>query len=184
MPQMPKIRYYIGVDVGKLGAVVVQNSANSNIVVKVTPLIGDQLNEQAFAQLFAPYYGKDCIVVMEDLHSIFGAGAKANFNFGGIFHFTRACCVCNEIPYVLVQPKAWQKEMFGGIRTLTKPGKTDPKTGKPKVKVDTKAMSILACKRLFPKIPLTNPDSRRSTKPLDGISDALLLSQYAKLRHP
>ena len=63
--------------------------------------------------------------------------------------------------------------MWEGIPKQTKPSKS----GK-KIMTDTKAMSLLACKRIFPDIDLI--DTERCKKPHDGKVDALLLMEYAR----
>ena len=75
--------------------------------------------------------------------------------------------IANDISYTLVPPKTWQKEMFLGIPAIQK-AKSSAN--------DTKAMALIAAKRLFPEDMLkTNPKN----KPHDGIVDALLISEYA-----
>ena len=55
------------------------------------------------------------------------------------------------------------------------------KTGS-KTKVDTKAMALMAAKRLFPKVNLIMTE--RSTTPHDGLVDALLMAEYARRKFP
>ena len=65
-----------------------------------------------------------------------------------------------------------EKELFEGIpKVLKKDGSG---------KVDTKAMALIAAKRLFPTTVLTKPDSKRATVPHNGIVDALLIAEYAR----
>ena len=74
-----------------------------------------------------------------------------------------------RIPYTKIPAKQWQKEMFTGVEEITITGKTSR---------DTKAMALVAAKRLFPGRDFTFTE--RSTKPHDGYVDALLMSEYGK----
>lgn len=142
---------------------------------------------------------------IEDLHSIYKVGAASNFQFGWINGATEAILTTLSIPYTKVTPRKWQKEMWEGIRPVMMPSKkkkefTPPPqqewseelfTGelesvdtsaiqpmeKPeKPKVDTKATSLLAAKRLFPDE--TFLATQRSKVPHDGIVDAVLIGLY------
>lgn len=116
--------------------------------------------------------------VVEDLHSVFGTSAKSNFSFGYnngmIIGFLKCCC----IPYTKVTPKAWQKQMWQGIRPVEKPTGKKKKDGSPKYKVDTKATSLIAAKRLFPNESFLA--TVRSKVPHDGIVDAVLMAEYCR----
>ena len=59
--------------------------------------------------------------------------------------------------------------MFTGVEEITVTGKSTR---------DTKAMALVAAKRLFPDAKLTFGD--KATKPHDGLVDALLMSEYGK----
>jgi len=173
MPTRVKIKYFCGIDIGLSGAIVIQNSFDNNVVIHVTPTIKNAPDYAKMAEILSYYRGKDCHVVLENLHSIFGASAKSNFSFGSICGATEMALISNQIPYTRVQATDWQKLMFEGIKEVSKAKKTP--TGK--ARRDTKAMSILACKRLFPKVSLIAPRCRTDH---DGIADALLMSEYAK----
>lgn len=110
----------------------------------------------------------DVKCVLEDVHAIFGASAKSTFSFGWVVGAIEGILASCDIPYVKVKPKEWQKEMWQGV----------PVQKKPNGRTDTKAMSLLAAKRLFPNEDLTATE--RSTKPHDGKIDALLLAEYAR----
>ena len=75
------------------------------------------------------------------------------------------------IPYTKVQPKKWQKQAWEGIPLIKKPSST----GKTQV-TDTKAMSLIAAKRLFPKEDLRATE--RSKIPHDGKVDSLLMANH------
>ncbi len=64
--------------------------------------------------------------------------------------------------------------MFQGVDQITKPSKT---AGAKPIR-DTKAMALVAVKRLFPDLKLTFGE--RATKPHDGLIDAVLIAEYAR----
>lgn len=156
------------IDVGKDGAIVILE--NKDIILKlVTPTIGNQIDLSEIRNILSAYRGNDIHVVVEDVHAIFGASAKATFNFGWSLGILEGVLSGIGIAYTKVAPKVWQKEMWQGVPTIYKAGK---KT------VDTKATSLLAAKRLFPNEDLRK--SYRATLPHDGIVDALLMAEYCR----
>jgi len=114
-----------------------------------------------------------CLAFIEDVHAIFGSSAGATFSFGyicGSIHTLIACC---QIPLTKVQPKAWQKVIYQGIPEIRKPSKNGKKG-----RLDTKAMSAVAAKRLFPTADLRKNEKCKVVH--DGIVDALLIAEYAR----
>lgn len=159
----------IGIDPGKNGFICI--ITDDYISYAPIPLINKEVDLHALEQEFLLWDGEnDVHCVIEDVHAIFGSAAKATFNFGWIVGVLEAMLVSHGIPYTKVKPKEWQKEMFNGI----------PIQKKPNGRNDTKAMSFLAAKRLFPNEDLTATE--RSTKLHDGKSDALLMAEYCKRR--
>ena len=155
---------YIGIDVGARGFIAVMRGGEFDFV----PLVDS--NDATLAGFFASLQREDCVVVMEEVHAIFGASAKSTFNFGAISGFLRGLLVANNIPYHLVPPKTWQKEIWGNTDKVKK--------GK---RVDTKATSLNAAVRLFPKV-----DFRRTPackKPDDNKVDALLICEYGRRKN-
>lgn len=176
--QYPR-KFYIGIDLGKSGAIVIQESTKvltglTPISTHEMPLIGKELDLQALYELFEPYKKGDGIVIFE---KIVPFGVKtAMFSLGMQSGAVEMMCVALSIPFVKVPPQTWQKEMFTGVDEMTKPSKTT-KSGTSR---DTKSMALVATKRLFPTMKLTFGD--RAKKPDEGLVDALLMSEYAKRR--
>lgn len=165
-------RFHIGIDLGKEGAIVIQESGN--VQSHPMPLIGKELDMQALYKLFEPYEAGNGMIVFE---KIVPFGPKmAMFSLGMQSGAVEMICVALAIPFTKVLSQAWQKEMFTGVGEMTKASKTT-KSGTSR---DTKSMATIAAKRLFPTVQLTfgNPNK----KPHDGLVDALLMSEYAKRR--
>lgn len=160
---------YIGIDIGKSGYIVC--IADDAIGKHQIPLIGDEVDDKALAEIFEMYSKTKCIVYMEDLHSIYGVSASSNFSFGHINGLIQGMLVAYKIPFIKISAKKWQKEMFEGIPMQFK-------MNKGKQKVDTKAMSILASKRLYPNFDLRISDRGRVDN--HNVSDALLIASYGR----
>lgn len=73
----------------------------------------------------------------------------------------RGLLVAFEIPYTVVFPTRWQREMFRCVD-----------------KIDTKSASLLVAKRLFPKVSLR--PTEKCKKDSHGMSDALLIAEYGR----
>jgi len=164
----------IGIDPGKGGAIVVALKVGDEIqrLSYVIPLLGKQVDRQALNNILREYKGNECHVWIEDVHAIFNSSAKSTFSFGHVCGLLEMAVVANGYSYTLVQPKVWQKEMWQGIPEQRKPSTKEGKKGP----IDTKLMSLMACKRLFPNEDLTK--SAKSKKDHDGIVDAMLLAEY------
>lgn len=173
--------FVCGVDPGKTGAVALLSLEDNSLKFVGVPLIGTNVDvPRMLAELreVGPSVARG---VMEDVHSIFGASAKSNFQFGWINGLMECMLYASGIPFTKVQPKAWQALAWAGIDPVSVPtGKKHKKTGKPMYKVDTKATSLLVARRLFPDESFLA--TARSSVPHDGRVDAALMAYYAKVK--
>ena len=173
----------IGIDVGKNGAIVLLSDKKEVVDTLVTPTRNNEIDLEMFIselRYWLSLIGRTNIVAyIEDVHAIYGCSAGSTFNFGQAFMMAKAVVASLDIPYVLVQPKKWQAEMFEGIDEIRKPSTRKNKKGEGiKGGRDTKAMALMAATKLFPDVDLTA--TARSTKPHDGIVDALLIAEYGR----
>jgi len=101
---------------------------------------------------------------IEDVHSIFGASAKSNFNFGRNFGIMIGLVRALRLPIAYVQPKIWQKHL--GV--------------KQKGKAIKKEVAEILC-GMYPGLDkqLYTPRGRL----IDGRSDALGIAHYCKFKH-
>lgn len=127
-------------------------------------------------------------VCMENIHAIYGASANSTFAFGEIFGLLKGLLIAHEIPYILVPPKDWQKEIWIHQDEIyvTKVRKVkDKTTGLPTEQtvkaVDPKPTSINAARRLFPSVDLRKND--RCKKIDDNKVDSLLIAEYARRKN-
>lgn len=180
----------VGVDIGKNGALVFLNGRGEVVKKCIMPLIGKTYYD--WFKITEIIQGEDVThVFIEDVHAIFNSAAGATFMFGGGFHGLIAIVSVLQIPYTLVQPKTWQKVIYQGVHEIRKPPKKLTKkelaskaagekvrTPKKIGSLNTKAMSEVAAKRLFPDIDLRANEGCSVSH--DGIVDALLLAEYGR----
>ena len=170
---------YIGIDPGSSGGVAyIDTEKNKHAAIKM-PVIKSVFDLNEFSKIMRRLLSTDHHhVVMEDVHSIFGMSAKSNFSFGKNVGNIEGVLASFSAKYTKVTPKVWQAEMWQGINIVKINTGKKTKSGNVKYKTDTKATSLLAAKRLFPEDDFLA--SERSSKPHDGIIDALLMAEYAK----
>lgn len=151
----------IGIDPGVNGFITVFDGEWKHYPI---PKIGTEVDVNSLSLIFKSLSGH---AVIEDVHAIFGSSAKATFKFGWITGLLEGFLVANNISFQKVAPKTWQKIMWVGIPQIKKGTKTD-----------TKAMSEMACKRLFPNINLGRTE--RCTTVDDNKVDSILLCEYSR----
>jgi hypothetical protein len=156
----------VAIDPGKLGAIVILIDGEVGAQVFPMPIVKSELGRdeydlQAIRRLFAIVRPSDHVVIekLQPMPLKMG-GSIANFNRGASTYLFIGLCLGMGIPYTMVSPRTWQREM------LTKGSK------------DTKQDSILTASRLFPGVSLI--PTPRSKKPSDGIADALLIAEWAR----
>lgn len=159
---------YVGIDIGKSGYII--SITPDGIIKYPIPLIGDKVDSKALSEIIELGLGNERIVGMEDLHSIYGVSASSNYSFGWINGLIEGILTSFKVPFVKIQAKKWQKEMFEGIPTQFK-----------NKKVDTKVMSIMASKRLFPSFDLKATERSRTDN--HNVSDALLIAEYIRRKY-
>lgn len=171
-------KLYIGIDVGAKGFISMQK----NGVWRHFSIEDNDLYQLSDIMLRARLDNDSIVCVIEDVHAIFGSSAKATFQFGFNKGYLIGLLTANQIPYVLVQPKEWQREMWGNsdmvvnYKTVNIKGKETTRK-----EVNTKQTSINACKRLFPNLDLRK--SERSKKIDDNKVDSILMSEYARRKN-
>jgi hypothetical protein len=166
------MRHYIGIDPGKSGGIAILTE-DMKLILFTVPTIGKLVDHQSIRTVLDGYRGgngNQSYYALEDVHSLPGVSAKANFSFGENKGEYRGLLVGLQLPYMEVQPKTWQKIAWEGVPLMKKPnGKTD-----------TKAVSLTAAKRLFPNESFLA--TSRSSVPHDGLVDATLIAYYLKCK--
>lgn len=164
-------KIYVGIDIGKSGAIAA--IVDGKIHVKPMPKIKTELDYPEISATLTKLKNQNAHVVFEKLGLIYGSSKKTAWSMGEQSGAVEMSCICQGVPYTKVKAVDWQKQMFQGLDQITKPSKT----GKKEVR-DTKAMALVAIKRIFPDLKLTFGE--RATKPHDGLIDAVLMAEYAR----
>lgn len=170
-------KLFIGIDPGSKGFITTYDTADGKIehysiedndLYQLSDIIGS---------LKGKYTNIAC--AMEETHAIFGASAKATFNFGFNNGYLIGLLCAYKIPYTLIPPKKWQKEMWDNsdlvvtYKTLKREGKEVNKK-----EINTKQTSINTCKRLFPTIDLRKNNRCKNID--DNKVDSILICEYAR----
>ena len=171
-------RVYLGIDVGSKGFITLNTGSEfkfysiaDNDIYQLSDIFRDIKNEYP-----------NVVCVMELIHAIFGSSAKATFAFGEINGILKGLLMANKIPYHLVPPKTWQKEMWDNkdlvvsYKTITVKGKDVSKKD-----INTKQTSINAAKRIFPNIDLRRTNKCKNLD--DNKVDSLLISEYGRRKN-
>lgn len=112
-------------------------------------------------------------IFVEDVHSVFGSSAKANFNFGKSIGVIQAITKLSKNEVIYVTPKEWQKIIWEGEDTELKDNN----------RRDTKKTSLNSVKRILGN----NYDidlfkiSHRATKVNHNLVDSFLISWYGNI---
>jgi Holliday junction resolvasome RuvABC endonuclease subunit len=167
------MKLYIGIDPGINGGIACLDKKGKMVYLDVmsTIKIGtkNRLNLREISSLlfgWASSYDFQCdktvaIIAIEHQRAMPKQGVSSTFTIGQGFGQLEGICAGLNLPYTIVMPREWQKEMFKGL----------PK-GKPK------DHSKLIAQQLFPDI--TFKKSARCTKIHDGMTDAILIAEYAR----
>lgn len=150
----------VGVDPGKTGAVAFVGGVFGSVYVWKMPLIKSKGKSEYDLQtitddIVLPMDPADTIFFVEKTQPMppkFG-GSIANFH-RGVGRGWEWMLAGLKIPYYLVAPKTWQKEMLRDVEGT-----------------DTKQKSLIQARRLFPSIQIGKHH---------GSSDALLLMEYGR----
>lgn len=172
-------RCYIGIDVGSKGFITLNTgsdlhyySIEENDAYQLSNILRDIKEKHP-----------NVICAMEEVHAIFGSSAKSTFAFGEINGILKGLLMAMKIPYHLVQPKTWQKEMWDNKDLVISYKNVVKKDGSvtTKKEVNTKQTSINAAKRIFP-----NEDFRKNVRCKnidDNKVDSLLICEYARRKN-
>ena len=108
------------------------------------------------------------IILLEDVHSIYGTSAKSNFNFGRNLGRVETLAEVSEIGFDRILPKAWQSK----CNIKVPQGITGPARKKL-----LKKNTAQKCKELYPQAAIYGPKGGL----LDGKSDSLMIAHAAYL---
>jgi len=102
------------------------------------------------------------VIMIEDVHSIFGTSAKSNFNFGFNTGLVTGISQSTGASIDKITPKKWQAHV--GVKQKGK-------------KIKKEVADI--CDRLYPKVNIRGARGGL----LDGLSDSLMIAHYASHKY-
>ena len=165
------MKYYIGIDIGLAGGIVVLDPTRTIVDSHVMPVDKAGIEILTLDSIISFFANKPIMLVFEKLGPIFGTSKKTTWSMGYQVGVIKTICTMRNLAYTEVQAKVWQKEMFQGITAIHKPGKSS---------LDTKAMALEAMKRIYPGWDFKQGKSKKDH---DGCVDALLLATYGKRKN-
>lgn len=171
-------KLYMGIDVGSKGFISMQQNGKWEHY----SIEDNDLYQLSCIMQQARCEHERIACVIEDVHALYGSSAKSTFAFGFNKGYLIGLLAANNIPYTLIQPKEWQKEMWGNSDMVVTYKEVTIKGKKvSKKEINTKQTSINACKRLFPTLDLRK--SERSKKIDDNKVDSILMCEYARRKN-
>ncbi len=161
------MKWACGLDPGLSGAIVLLSQDHKKVMFWPMPLtINGKQKEIDYPQVSEILRNADS-VAEGNMHAFleravpFAMGTKSAFNYGRGFAALEIALSDLDIPHSMVEPAKWTKAMHVGIKGDLKP----------------KAKSAIAVKRLFPKLTVKLPKSKKGAL-LDGFVDALLIAGF------
>lgn len=112
------------------------------------------------------FFGLNCVVCIEHVKALHGAGSTSTFQFGKSVGFITGLVSAFELPLCEVTPKRWQTEMWEAQDKVTINSK-----------LHTKQTSLRCAKRLHPNIDFRR--NEKCSKPDDNKADAVLICDFA-----
>lgn len=108
----------IGIDPGKTGAVAVILTGNPPVVyvIRDTPILNGEYDIIGMANMLeniGEFYQPDGVFI-EKVHSMPGQGVASMFNFGMGYGMWLGVIAALKLPYSLVTPQSWKKELMEG----------------------------------------------------------------------
>jgi len=166
----------MGVDLGLTGGITIVDDNGLIIVCEPMPIIEiivnkkkrNQYDIQAINELFRAWISEYNIVraCVERLRPIPNQSSQTAFSMGGSTMLFKTIFTVYKIPFVEIEARTWQKEIFkrAGVQYT---GKT------------TKIASIAAAKTLYPGVSFRKNERCRTDS--DGMTDSAHLSTYLKI---
>lgn len=157
----------IGIDPGLAGGIAILNKQGKIQDVMSMPVLylktakgrKGEYDVKKIREMFEEYSPK--MVALEIQQAMPKQGVTSTFKTGRGFGLLEGILIGLKIPYILIKPRQWQSTMFEGL----------PKD-------NSKTLSILVAERLFPEQDFRKSD--RCSNVSDGMTDAILIAEYAR----
>ena len=167
-----KNKCYLGIDLGLSGGISLVDE-DDNLLCLPMPIYKIIVNKKVknqynineiwnyFSDLLMEFNIQSAI--FERVRNFPGQSSQTGFSLGYGTALFETVFTSLNIPYQIIEPQKWQKEMFKGINYT---------------KDETKIASVMAAKKLWPKAKFTLTE--RSSKASDGLTDSALMAIYLK----
>jgi crossover junction endodeoxyribonuclease RuvC len=156
--------FFMGIDPGLKGGIAVLSP--DGVIIEPMPTIEDTiLNLPELARILRDWAPEIRMCVLEKVGAMPKQGVSSMFKFGRVYGNVEAMLIAFGIPTMLVRPQEWQKEIHRGADG----------------NLDSKAKSYVIFSRLFPGVNALR--TKRSTKPHEGMVEALLMAEFARRRN-
>lgn len=161
-------QFFIGIDNGLYGGIVILNDFGYIEQRYVMPVIGSAKKEydlQYIADIFKSIYDTSIYhVSLEKSQPFYKDGAKQAFKTGYGYGCMQGVLNALRISYEIVAPKEWQKKIFKGMNTN-----------------DSKTNSALFCQRKWPEYNWRV--SEKSKQIHYGLCDAACIAYYGLIHN-
>lgn len=172
-------KIFIGIDPGKSGAVAALKEDGAVDLCTLIPIAGNYIDAATLSDIIYERYAYcNVVACLEKVSAMPGQGVSSTFNFGVSYGIIMGVLSSMTIPYYLVTPQAWRKDVLVGLPKQAKvkgQKKTDAERSQDRQVI--KQATIDYCRRAWPELSLLA--SPRSKKPHDGMADALCIAKYA-----
>lgn len=155
---------FIGIDIGLDGGIASIGDDGPKVWPMPTLKVGNRrrLNTSLICRSARQWHTFSDVLVMVEDQTSFQQGRTSAFTLGKQVGIWECALIAFEVPHQFIRPRVWQSAMLQGYDGGGK----------------TKAASIQTAQRLFPDVSLRRTD--RCEKDHDGMSDALLIAEYAR----
>ena len=154
----------IGIDPGLKGGLAELDETFPSELIPM-PVAGGEIDERAVRDWLDERVRSGCnlSVYLEKVHSMPKQGVKSTGTFLAGWGLIRGILCGLSIPYQLVTPQAWQKDILAGLD-----------------RTDTKAAAYLFASRLWPTVDWR--ETPRCRTPHSGLVDAACIAEYGRRR--
>jgi hypothetical protein len=158
---------YIGIDNGLSGGIVAIEKPGEILKAWTMPTRNKTKGNEVDAEMVASFFDqwmRDEITVVLETPGKFSKGVQAISSMWDSYGAVRGVLECRGIRHIRINPQEWQKVMLVGCK-----------------KGDTKPAAMAKARQLWPTEKfLPTP---RCSKPHDGMIDAALIAEYARIRN-
>jgi len=146
----------VGIDPGQSGGIAYIHESGAASFAYPMPVAGKEIDGHTIAALLREW--QPSVVYVEKVHSMPKQGVASTFKFGMGYGVIIGICDALGLPYRLVTPQAWKRQVLAGT-------------------TKDKDAAISFVRRAYPHVNLT-PGAKR--KPHDGMADALCIAEFGR----